>query len=91
MDEYTTLKSKYPDKVPLIIESKLLTKKKFLVPSSYTFGELIYFLRKHIKVHHEVGLFLFINNKLPSVSKVISEYDNGDIIHAKLETENVFG
>jgi hypothetical protein len=92
MSDYILLKSKYPDKTPIIVNTNLpLKKKKFLVENNMTIGEFIYFMRKQIKVKPDTGLFLFINNKIPVVSHKIIQYDQGNIIIANLETEKVFG
>ena len=80
--ESTKIREKYPDRIPIICEKKgnshipQLDKKKYLVPSDLTICQFMYIIRKRIKLQAENAIFLFINDKLPISSIMISELYN---------------
>ncbi len=92
---------KYPDRVPIIIESspesKLnLDKKKFLVPTDITMGQFTFIIRKRLKVNPEKAIFLFANNTLVAqntmMSDVYKKHKNLDnFLMFTLKCENTFG
>lgn len=74
---------KHPDRVPVIVERKdktnlpELDKSKYLVPKNITIGQFMFILRTRIKVNKDQAIFVFVDNKLPAVSELISTvYDN---------------
>jgi GABA(A) receptor-associated protein len=75
---------KYPDRIPCIVNiGKTLMKKyklkqlKFLTPCDMTLGQLAYIVRQRIKIDSVDAMFLFIDNKIPSVSKHMADiYDS---------------
>lgn len=99
--ESLKIRSKYPDRVPIIVESTdknipKIDKKKFLVPHDITCGQFLYVIRKRIKLNSEKGLFLFINGKLPATSQHIAIIDseNADedgFLYIDYSGENTFG
>ena len=87
ISESTRIKSKYPDRVPCIVEKAeksdvpTIDKKKFLVPSDLTIGQFVYVIRKRIKLRYfyfiiyspEKAIFIFVNNVLPPSSSLLSQ------------------
>ncbi len=95
---------KYPDRVPVIVTKNKnstttpdIDKQKFLVPVDLTMGQLMFVIRKRIKLHPEKGLFLFINETVVSNHEIISVvyerfHDKDDkFLHVIYSCESVFG
>lgn len=64
---------KYPSRIPLIVEKLSnkndniipnIDKNKYLVPEDLTVGQLIYVVKKRIKMTPEKAIFIFCNDKL---------------------------
>jgi GABA(A) receptor-associated protein len=100
LDEYNRIHLKYPDRIPCIIEPlkkfNIIIKNKYLVPDDLTLGQLIYIIRRRIKLSPEKALFVFINNKLPPSSSTIKElyniYREADgFLYFTFCLENTFG
>ena len=94
------LKSKYPNKIPVIIYSKEieLRKRKYLIEAQMTLGQLMYIVRKNmINVNENEALFLFTkNNKLLRMSCMfcmisLDEYNDDGFLVFTLTKENTFG
>jgi GABA(A) receptor-associated protein len=70
--ESTRILAKFPDKVPVIVETddenirKSLNKNKFLVPYDISVSYLLIAIRKQIKVNSSIAFFIFCDNKLLS-------------------------
>merc|ERR1712130_392295 len=68
------IRRKYPDRVPVIVEKSPkarigdLDKKKYLVPSDLTVGQVYFLIRKRISLRPEDALFFFVNNVIPPTS-----------------------
>ena len=78
------VKTKYPDRIPLICEKNKFASKdtpnidkhKYLVPNDLTVGQLMYVIRKRLKLPPEKALFLFVGNSIASASsKLIDMYN----------------
>jgi GABA(A) receptor-associated protein len=93
---------KYPDRIPCIIERKegsdiaSVDKNKYLVPSDLTMGQLLYVIRKRIKLAPEKAIFILIDDKIPCsmspVSKVYTENKDEDgFLYIVYSGENTFG
>ena len=104
LSEFNRIRSKYPDRIPIIIEkTKMnsnnipdLDKHKFLVPADISLGQFMYVLRQRIKLKSKVAIFLFINDKLISTSSLIGEIYNenkhiDNFLYIKYAGENTFG
>ncbi len=101
--ESRRIRSRYPDRIPIIMEKHKsahnlasMSQTKFLVPESITVSELLYILRKRIKLESQEALFLFINETMPNSSDIIktiySQYANEDgFLYITYSTENTFG
>ncbi|MEQ2245335.1 hypothetical protein ILYODFUR_026608 [Ilyodon furcidens] len=72
------VRAKHPDKIPIIVERALrsrapeLDKKKYLVPSDLTVGQLCFLIRQRMSLRPEEALFFFVNNSLPPSSCPLS-------------------
>lgn len=98
--EATKIMKKYPDRVPIIIESGtnglIIDKNKFLVPRDITVGQFIFTIRKRIQLSPDKALYLFINDKIPPTSsKIASVYDelhDEDLyLYCIISEESTFG
>ena len=102
--ESNKIRTKYPDRVPIILERSTscrssipdIDKHKFLVPRDITVGQFLFVIRKRIKLDSKAALFIFIDNKIPSTSSLIgSIYDtdkNKDLfLYVTYSGENTFG
>ena len=89
--EGTRITTRYPDRVPIIVERKEssynkisgdkvpdIDKHKFLVPRDLTVGQFIYVIRKRIKLGPEQALFLFIgqSNTIPPTNMLLGTIYN---------------
>lgn len=96
------IRSKYPDRIPIIVEAAPncrlppLEKKKFLVPEEITLGKFICEIRKHIKLEPSQAIFLFINNNLLPTSLPLRSIDCryrdlDGFVYLTYTGENTFG
>ena len=102
INESTKIKSKYPDRVPVICEKNpgsgldMLDKRKYLVPNDITSTQFLFIIRKRLKLASEKGIFLFVNNMIaPSTHTMIDLYneykDDDGFLYMNYTEENVFG
>ena len=102
INESTKIKSKYPDRVPVICEKnpgsglEILDKRKYLVPNDITATQFLFIIRKRLKLASEKGIFLFVNNMIaPSTHTMIDLYneykDDDGFLYMNYTEENVFG
>ena len=94
---------KYPDRVPVFITKTHdtrdipdLPKQKYLVPSHFTMGELIYIIRRQLVLPPEKAIFVFVNNTLPTSSATVGEIyalhqSQDGALRVNYTTENTFG
>ena len=89
MEEAERIRTHYPDRLPLIVTASStrvsfrallgarplpdLDKFKYLVPTDFTVGQLVYVIRKRMRLPSEVALFLYSGAQLPSSTTVIQE------------------
>lgn len=101
-NEAERILKKYPDRIPIIIKKMEgsdipnVDKNKYLVPMDLTFSQFMYVIRKRIKLKPEKALFLFVNNSIPTGSKMISEIyktekDETGFLYVEYSGENTFG
>lgn len=85
LNESNEIIKKYPNRIPLIIEKLSnrndtiipnIDKNKYLVPEDLTVGQLMYVIRKRIKMTPEKAIFIFCNDKLLNSSLNIREIYN---------------
>ncbi|XP_023003664.1 autophagy-related protein 8C-like [Cucurbita maxima] len=100
--EAARIREKYPDRVPVIVEkagrSKIadIDKNKYLVPADITVGQLVYVVRKRIKLSSEKAIFVFVKDTLPSTGALMSAIyeenkDEDGFLYLSYSGENVFG
>ena len=104
--EAERIRTKYPDRVPIIVEKANtknakdlpdIDKQKFLVPSDLSIGQFIYIIRKRIKLNHEQAIFLFVgDNMMPPATALMAtlyeEYKSKDgFLYAVYASESTFG
>jgi GABA(A) receptor-associated protein len=92
---------KYPDRFPIIIEKHRkcdfdIDKNKYLVPKDLTVGQLIFVIRRRIKLKQESAIFLFCNDIMPPTSMLIStlyenQKDPDGFLYIQYSGENSFG
>ena len=92
------LLGKYPDRVPVVVESKLGDGQfmKYMVPKDRTIAQMIVQLRKHIKMTPKQAVYLFVDNTLPpnsaTVGQVWEQHRNAEnVLHIMYSLENTFG
>jgi len=77
--EANKIKSKYPDRVPVIVEKVNgslvddIDKRKYLVPNDITVAQFMWIIRKRINMPPEKALFLFIDKVVPTSSMTMGE------------------
>lgn len=102
--EFNRIHTKYPDKIPLIIFRKHkcknineIEKNKYLIPNQLTVGQLIYVIRKGIKLNPEKSILLYFGNNslVPTselLSKVYEEFKDEDgFLYCYYTGENTYG
>jgi len=103
--ESDDISEKYPDRVPCIIEKLTndhdtlipeIDKNKYLVPKDLNIGQLMYVIRKRIKITPEKALFIFCNGKVLQGSQTIdtlydSNKDKDGFLYLIYSGEATFG
>ena len=92
---------KYPTRIPIIVERYNksvpdIDRKKYLVPEDLSMANFLYVIRKRLKLKSEKSLFLFINNKIPNMSQLMSTIydkhsDEDGFLYVKYCEESTFG
>ena len=103
-EESSRVLNKFPDRIPIICERSLnaskdcpyIDRKKYLVPRDLTMGQLIYVIRKRLKLSSEKALFLIVNNNILSSAQILgSAYhrykDPDGFLYVTYTFENTFG
>ena len=92
------LLEKYPDRVPVVLESKVCESEvfKYMVPRDRTIAQMIVQLRKHIQMTPKQAIYLFVNNALPPNSATVGEIwdqhrNENNVLHIVYSLENTFG
>ncbi|KAL0818967.1 hypothetical protein ABMA28_008260 [Loxostege sticticalis] len=103
-EEVMAIKSKFPNKIPLIVERyhkekslPALDKTKFLVPEDITMSQFLVIIRNRIRMKPNQALYLIINNRsMLSMSLTMAQaYENyGDedgFLYITYASQEVFG
>ncbi|XP_053615615.1 microtubule-associated proteins 1A/1B light chain 3C-like [Plodia interpunctella] len=103
-EEVMAIKSKFPTKIPLIVERyhkernlPTLDKTKFLVPEDITMSQFLVIIRNRIRIKPNQALYLIINNRsMLSMSLTMAQaYENyGDedgFLYITYASQEVFG
>jgi len=104
LEESKRVLSKYPDRVPVIMEKAnagkddipVLDRVKFLVPLDVSVNQFTYIIRKRIELSSEQALFVMIENSLAPNNKTLSELydthkDKDNFLYITYTSENTFG
>ena len=100
--ESNTIKEKYPDRIPIIVQKHNecdlpnVDKCKYLVPKDMLFSQFIFIIRKRINLKPENAIFLTVNGKLITgstpINRVYGENVNKDgFLYVVYTSENTFG
>tara|TARA_B100001758_G_C18394616_1_gene605106 strand:+ start:1104 stop:1460 length:357 start_codon:yes stop_codon:yes gene_type:complete len=100
--EASRMREKYPGRSCVIVDKSdntdapSIDKHKFLVPDDITMGQFVYVIRKRLKINSEKAIFVFVNNKLPPSSMLMSEIyenyrDEDGFVYMIYSSENTFG
>lgn len=100
--EASKIRTQHPERIPIIVERATnaevgnLDKNKFLVPNDITMSQLMYIVRKRIKLAEEKALFLSVNNFIPSTSTTVEQVykehcDEDGFLYVAYRSENTFG
>lgn len=104
--EATKIKTKYPDRIPIICEQSIssssqqippLDKTKFLVPRDLSVGQFLFVIRRRIQLSPEKALYLFVGRRIMApTSEIIDglyeKYRDPDgFLYMTYSGENCFG
>ena len=101
-DEYLRIKSKYPNKIPIICEKQQNStlpnndKQKYLVDPDLTLGHFICVIRKRIKLDANQAIYMFLKGTIPSSNDTIQSlyhkfFDDDGFLYLTYTNENTFG
>lgn len=103
-DEVCTIRSKFPNKLPVIVERylretklPLLDKTKFLVPYELALGQFLSLLRSKIALEASQALYLLISGKnmsclSTSMGEVYSQFRDPDgFLYITYASQDMFG
>lgn len=103
-NETDKILAKYPERIPILVERSVnckddipsIDKSKFITPHDLTVGQLMYVIRKRIKLNPDQAIFLFIKGQTPANSILLpslyEEYKDTDgWLRIKYTGENTFG
>lgn len=102
LEESRSIRSKYPDRVPVVIERYSradlpeMEKKKYLVPCSMSVGQFIHILRSRLHLPPEKALVIFVGNTLPQTASLMdlvyeSYKDEDGFLYMSYSSEKTFG
>ncbi len=101
----SSLLSKYPDKIPVILEKSKkdkylpkMDKSKLLVAQDMTVSTVLQLLKKSIKTDEKTSIYIMVSNKdimlsgSQSITEIYENHKNNDgFLYLEYCTENVFG
>lgn len=102
LEESANVLNKFPDRLPVIIESgrddetRLLPKRKYLVPRTLTMDHLIYIVRKQLQLSKDESIFIYVRGLLLNPSMILPDvyerYASSDgFLYITYAFESVFG
>ena len=102
--ESENIKKKYPTRIPVIVERfnkckniEEIDKNKYLVPDDLTASQLIYVIRKRIKIPPELAIFIFCGegklvNSGHTMRSIYDNYKDKDgFVYIVYSGESTFG
>ena len=74
--DYEYIRSKHPDRIPVIIITKdfEISKKKFLIHDNENFSTLFFEIRKHIKIGFKDSVLFLVENQIVIPSQNIGKF-----------------
>ncbi|XP_042904571.1 microtubule-associated proteins 1A/1B light chain 3C isoform X2 [Parasteatoda tepidariorum] len=103
-DEVENIRSKFPTKIPVIVERyhkesqlPLLDKTKFLVPQELTVSQFLTIIRNRMHLGPNQAFYLLINNRsIASMSKTVAEVyleskDEDGFLYVTYASQEMFG
>ncbi|KAE8008359.1 hypothetical protein FH972_004880 [Carpinus fangiana] len=101
-EESRDILTKYPDRVPVIVERNSesdlpeMEKKKYLVPRDMSVGQFIHILSSRLHLDPGKALFVFVKNTLPQTATFMdtvygSFKDEDGFLYMCYSTEKTFG
>jgi GABA(A) receptor-associated protein len=103
-EQSQSIRSKYPDKLPIIIEKlknisspiEDISKTKFLIPDDLVVSQLMCIIRKYLQLTSSDSIYLFSNDTLLSPSETLyttyGKYKDDDgFLYIYYTSENTFG
>lgn len=101
-NQTNNIRLKYPNRIPIFVSRSChndcpqIDRNKFLVPNDLTVGQFMFVIRKRIKLSSEKSIYLFINNKVPTTSSLLSHiYENNKnqdgFLYITYSGESTFG
>lgn len=101
LHESQTIKKKYPDKIPVIInecydEIRDRVRRKMLLQIDMTVGQFMHSVRTKFTIKPEESVLIFVNNSMPPSTELINNLyekykDKDGFLYVTLMKENVFG
>jgi len=96
------IRTKHPERVPVICikdpKSQIpdIDRNKFLVPADLTVSQFTLVIRKRVKLPPETAMYLFIKNRFPSPTALMStvyeeDKDEDGFLYIMYSGENTFG
>lgn len=107
-EESSRLRNKHQDKIPIIMEKSntlhlemvdknAVIKQKYLIDKDLTIGQLLFIIRKQVKLDPSQALFVFVDNKhIPMTTSTLGEVygkymDSDGFLYMTYSGENMFG
>jgi GABA(A) receptor-associated protein len=100
--ESSKILEKYPDRIPIIVQKAPrshipdIDKHKFLVPNDISVAQLMWIIRKRVRLSPEKAIFLFVGKALPQSSATMGmvyqeSVDEDGFLYIMYSGENTFG
>jgi GABA(A) receptor-associated protein len=101
--EFKNINMKYPDRIPVIVERAThhslipqIDKKKYLISHDLTMYQVLYTIRRRLKLSETQAIFVFINNRLPPMAATLGQIykDNKEedgFLYITYNGEDTFG
>ena len=101
-DEAQRIKSKYPDRIPVIVEmmkgslAPMVDKNKYLVPMDLSLAQFMFVIRKRVKLDSQQAIFVFANGCPTEATASMGDIydrqkDEDGFLYMTYATENTFG
>ena len=100
-EESRLMLTRFSDRIPVIVERKKLEtpcidKRKFMAPKTLTIGQLIFVVRRRLRIQPEQAIFLFVKNSLVvqhmTIEDVYERYKDDDgFVYISYDFETTFG